>query len=601
MNMSKAGVLLSILLLSILVVNLALAEDQALVDKAYTCLEGKVNKCSGVNSVEDQAFSILALAYKSDIFSPCKTALMNNAKDNECWPKASCKIKETAEAVLALNYIGQDTSKPEAWLLKQNKTPTDLNWYLEIDARDATSCTVKYDNSTSVSHTITMAGDKKLSLSGSGSCLSLANANYWLQISSSCTGKTFKVSCDKDFFTALLYKKSNSDIWYVSSKTQAASASGITENKVSSFCFAQSGNCDYEGSLWAALSLQSKNNIDSFLPYLIAFAPDNLKYNPYSFLNRIALSDEYTNNLRNNQNPAGFWDLTSGFGRNYDTAISIIGMSTLSDSPEIVKSKDWLQSVQGSDGCWNTIKDTALILYAAWPKTPASGTGGVDIDYCEDYSKFCLSHTECADAVGEVLDNYQCRDGVSVCCSNDLPEKSCSEKQGIVCQSDEECSGSLASAQDTSRCCIDGDCAVPVLSGCEQNNFNCRSSCSGDEEIKSGSGNDCSGSNVCCGIKTPKPSYWWLWLLIILIILVALAIIFRNRLRVFIFKFKNKGGKASSVQQTRPPFPPSASLARPGMMPRPMPRSMPQSPVRAKSRTDTELDETLKKLKEMSK
>lgn len=598
--MKKSAVLIFSLIL-LFSISFVLAEDQAKVDKAYSCLEGKVNKCSGLSSVEDQAFSILALSYKSDIQSSCRTALMANSKDNECWPKSGCKIKETAEAVLALNYIGQDTSKPEAWLLKQNKTPSDLIWYLEVDARDATTCAVKYDNSSSVSNTIVMASDKKLSLTGTGTCLNLAQGNYWLQITQSCIGKNFKVSCDKDFFTALLYKKSNSDVWYVSSKTQTASASGTTENQISSFCFAQSGNCDYEGSLWAVLALQARSNVDSFLPYIIAFAPDNLKYNPYAFLNRIASSDEYTGNLRSSQNPAGFWDLSSGFGRNYDTAISIIGLSSVADSPELISSKDWLQSVQGTDGCWNTIKDTALILYAAWSKEPAAGANnGVSIDYCEDYSKFCLSHTECADASGEVLENYHCKDGVSVCCSKDLPEKTCEEKQGTICKSDEECSGSLVSATGTSRCCTDGTCEVPVIPGCENNNFNCRNLCLSNEEIKSGSGNDCPGSNVCCGIKATPKSYWWLWILIILIILVVLAIVFRNRIRMWVFSLRNRGGKPSPVQQTRPPFPPSA-MSRPMMSPRPMPRATTPAKPTTKSRTDQELDETLKRLKEMSK
>ncbi|MFH1711398.1 MAG: hypothetical protein ABH840_03740 [Nanoarchaeota archaeon] len=598
------------ILFLLIAIPLVFAEDEALVEKAYTCLEGKVSgKCASL-TLDEQLFSLLALAYNSGIQSSCRSAIMANSKDNECWPKASCKLEETALAVIALNYIGADASKPEAWLLKQNKTSSDLNWYLEIDAREATRCTIKYDTSNSTASTIVMAGDKKLSLSGSGSCFSLANGNYWLQISNSCLGKTFRVSCDKDFFTALLYKKQSSDVWYVSSNTQSASASGTAETKVVSLCFKQGSDCNYEGSLWAALSLQRNNEINSYLPYLIANAQDNAKYNPYSFLQKISPSDEFLANIRNLQNPAGFWDLNSGYGKYHDTSLSIIGLREISDDLQVLTSKDWLQSMQANDGCWQTIKDTAFILYSAWPKEPVSGGVGITDDYCEDYGKFCASNTECNEAGGEILGNYECRsDSLKICCSKQPNELTCADKGGIKCSSSEDCSGdgSLVSSSDSSRCCIGGTCEERVELGCESGtSFQCKSTCASDEEIKTGSEFDCQGDYLCCGLKTPQGrSYWWIWLLIILIVLVVLAIIFRNRLKMYFFKFKNRG-KSSKVQQTRPPFPPQGMMRpgmRPGMSPgmssRPMPR--PGVPSQKGSKTDRELDETLKKLKEMSK
>ena len=596
--MRKAGaILISVLL--VLLLPLAIAEDSAKVDKAYTCLEGKVKgKCSSLASVEEQSFALFALAYDSALAGECKSALISNMKNQECWPKSACKVKDTAQAVLALNYIGADTTKPEKWLLSQNKTPSDLIWFLEIDAKDATSCTVKYETN-STQNIISMAADKKLSLSGNGNCLSLTNGNYWLQIAPSCLGRKFRVSCDKDFYTALLYKKSNSDVWHISSNTQAASAGGTTETTVNSLCFKQGGECDYEASLWATLALQQDYSIESFLPYLIALAPDNLKYNPYSFLNILSPSDEFLSNIRNAQNPAGYWDL--GSGRYYDTALSLLGMKEISEDSQVLASKDWLQSVQGTDGCWPTVKDTSIILYSAWPKEPSSGIVDIsEIDYCEDFGKFCTSQTECSEAEGEILSNYRCKNGLSACCSKQALSKTCSEKSGVNCASDEECSGSLASASDTSRCCIGGVCEKVETPGCERNNYACRANCASDEEVKSGSGNDCTGNDFCCGLKESSPSYWWIWLLIILIILVILAILFRHQLRLWIFRIRDGlgKGKGAPVMQTRPPFPPPF---RPGM-PRPMmPRQAPiQQQRAAKSKTDEELEQTLRKLKEMS-
>lgn len=590
---------LSLILLGILT-SFVLADDN--VDKAYTCLEGKVkDKCSQL-TLEEQEFSLLALAYDSGIQGQCKNAMMSNSKNNECWPKSSCTLRETALATLALNYIGADASKPEKWLISQNKTPDELTWYLEIDTKEISTCKISYDNSSSTANTITIAGDKKLSISGSGNCLFLSSPNYWLQISQSCLTKNFKVSCDKDFITALLYKKTGSDVWHVSSQTKSSSASGTTENQVNSLCFKQGNSCNYEGSLWTALALQKNHDISSFLPYLIALASDNKKYNPYSFLYILTGSDEYLANIRSAaKDSSGLWTLSSPYGKYYDTAASLLALQQLNDD-QAEAAKTYLLEHEAADGCWQstrTTADTAFLLYAAWPKSPISIAS--EISYCEDYSKFCSSRTECSDVNGEVLDNYACKENaLKICCSKQVIQKTCAEKNGVKCLSDENCDGDLVSSSDTSSCC-QGECKAQETSACEDNGFTCRSgsNCLETEDIKSF---DCAGTKICCGAKSGS-SYWWLWLLIILIILVVLAIIFKNRLSLWFFQIKNRF-KSGKVTQTRPPFsPPPSSQARP--MQRFMPSQSMQrvsQPIRKPvSRTDKELDETLKKLREMSK
>lgn len=597
----KVGVLFLILIL----ISVSVLAQQE-VDKAYSCLEGKVKgKCSSFNS-EEEAFSLLALAYKSDIQSECKNALISNSKNNgECWPKSACTLRETSLAVLALNNIKANADKPENWLLSQNKTPDELTWYLEIDAKEATKCKIDYDNK---NYTINMNSDKKLSGSA-GTCLTLAQSNYWLQISQSCINKNFKVSCDKEFITALLYKKTGSDIWHVSSQTQAASANGVAENQVNAYCFKQNNVCNYEGSLWATLALQENHEITSFLPYLIALAPDNEKFSPYAFLYILTGSDEYLSNIRTAQSPnTGYWDLTSSYGKFYDTALSLLSLQELTDD-YADKAKEKLLTSQDSTGCWqNSVRDTAFILYAAWPKPYTPVDGGED--NCEDFNYTCTSRTQCSDATGDVLDNFFCSGG-RICCSKAPVEETCDEKGGTICTGQEECvGGSLVSAEGTSRCCIDGECEVPITPKCEEQTLNCRDTCQPGEEIKTSFNNvnvaDCPDDKVCCGIIKEKPSYWWLWLLIILIIIVVLGIIFKDKLRVLLFKFKT-GFKKGPVKETRPPFPPSAPSG--AGMPRPVFRRpiFPQSKqvarpfAKPKSKVDEELEETLKKLKEMSK
>lgn len=601
-----------LLLLLFLIAPLVFAEDQAKVDNAYSCLEGMVkDKCSTL-PLEDREFALLALAYNSGIQSECKDSILAdanslNSNTQQCWPKSGCKIKTTSLAIISLNRIGVNTDKAKDWLLNQTKVPGDVTWYLEIDSKDASSCTVKYDNSSSTSNTVLVQADKKVTLSGSGNCFSSANNGYWLQVSQSCIGRTFRVSCDKDFSTNTLYKKSGSDIWHVPDTTQTSSAGGTTENEVSSLCFKEGSDCVYEGSLWAALALQGLGiSVSDYLPYLISDAPDNLKYNPYSFLNKVASSDEFASDVRDSQFASGFWDYSSGYSKIYDTALSILGLKDTSED-SVSTARDWLQSVQGADGCWPNVRDTSFVLYSAWPKAVIPSGGGAEITYCEQAGKYCMSMQECSDAGGQLLSDYACQNGVSSCCSSPKQEETCQQKDGEVCQSDEVCNnGDLVDAQNTSRCCINGGtCKVPETPGCEKNNYQCKSSCSSTEEEKTGSGNDCTSGLICCGEKAPTKSYWWVWLLIILFILLVLGIIFRNRIRVFLFNLRNRRGKSGPVQQTRPPFPPSA-MPR-GTYPRMIPRPMPQSQSRQipaqkpKSKTDTELEETLKKLKEMSK
>ena len=600
--MKKGVLLLSALVVSLIILaNISFAQDENIA-KAYSCLSGKVkDKCSQL-TLEEQVFSLLALSYDSTIQGQCKSALMGNSKDQECWPKSACTLRETALATIALNYIGSGASKPEEWLISKNVTPSELTWYLEIDAQEASTCTIKYDTSNSTATTVYIGADKKLSTSGSASCLSVSTPNYWLQISQSCLDKNFRVSCDKDFITTLLYKKTGSDIWHVSSQTKSSSSGGTTENQVNSKCFKLSGSCDYEGSLWTALALQKNHDVTSYLPYLIALSSDNEKLNPYAFLYILTGSDEYLSSIRSSSKDSnGLWTLSSSYGKYYDTALSLLALQQLNDD-QAEAAKTFLLEHEATDGCWQstrTTADTAFLLYAGWPKIPVSVSP--EIDYCEDFEKYCISQVECSDTGGEVLGNYACRENaLKICCSKQAIQKTCADKNGVVCETDENCDGDLVSSTDSSNCC-QGECKKQVVSTCETNGFSCKSACSTSEETKSG---DCPGTDFCCGIKTTTTSYWWIWLLVILIIFLVLAIIFRNRLRLWLFQARNKFRKGP-VTQTRPGFPPAPTAGSAQFRPmaqRPVyarPQARPSS--RPSSKTDKELEETLKKLREMSK
>ena len=96
-------IVLSILFLSLPLISAA--SNQSKIDDAYKCLKDQIgDSCSKLTS-EEQIYAILALGNYKD----CKSKVLENSRDQECWPKANCKLKDTALALLALNQANANT------------------------------------------------------------------------------------------------------------------------------------------------------------------------------------------------------------------------------------------------------------------------------------------------------------------------------------------------------------------------------------------------------------------------------------------------------------------------------------------------------------
>jgi len=241
--MKKEGII--IILVFIVLCSFLVAAQEDKVDKAYDCLEDKVQgNCDSLSSVEEKAFVAMAIG-------DCVSELLDQGREEECWPSSSCRVRDTALSILALRRNSKNTDAAQDWLIEQTTTPKDLIWFLEIDTSGESQCTISYNER---SYDITLKEDKKISGSA-GTCLSIDQSGYWFRIDSSCYDKNFTISCDKGFITTLLYKKSTGATVYVSSETNSASSEGRTEEKVNALCFSSGTSCDYEGSLWAVLAL----------------------------------------------------------------------------------------------------------------------------------------------------------------------------------------------------------------------------------------------------------------------------------------------------------------------------------------------------------
>ncbi len=555
------------------------------VDKAYECLSDLIDEktCDSL-STEEKIFSLLAL-------DECETEVAEDSSEGECWPAGNCKLKTTAQAVLALDNTNQNTDAAQDWLLSQNRTPPELVWYLQIESSEATTCSINYREQ--IYDSINIGEDKKIS-SGAGPCLSLSENEFWLQISPTCYNEEIKISCNQDFRTNLLFQRQGSDTIHVLGG-ESSSAGGETTEKVESFCFAENNICNYEGSLWAALVLDSLGkDVSAYLPYLITLAEDenNQKFLPSAFLYPITANEEYRASLLSEQINNQWWSASGE--KYYDTAVALFPLQ--GETPtEKTNSKEWLLDTQDESGCWdsNNLRNTAFILASVWPKDFGGGGGGVSPQGCEALGYYCVSSASvCSGEGGEVLEGFSCP-GFSVCCSKEYEALTCSELEGYVCVSPQICpSGNIISGvsglQSGEVCCA----------------LACQSAPSEEPEQEPEEETPTEG----------RKRYVWIWVLLILIILVVLGIIYRDKLKKFLNKlksrFKRKGpGPRPGPRRPYPPSPPHYPRRRhPGLVPKRTERRVmpPQHRVsrpkpRSSKATSKELDEVLKKLKEMGK
>ncbi len=619
--MKEKRVLVLLIVLGILFSALLInAQDEKEITKSYDCLKKKLNNvdnnCGGTANTAENSFSLLAIAYDSELQGECKNALISKKK-TDCWPETGsssiCTVKATAIASIALKKAtNADIADSIKWLKSKRKLATELIWFLEIDAINATQCSVN-------GQLFNIADNKKI-FGTDPLGLSKSYNNYWFQIND--LTKNYTISCNNSFITTLIYKKPNSGIYYVSSETHSAAASDSTNEFINGYCFSTSGSCEYEGTLWAAMAMiEAGEDVTPYIPYLTAMADDsvNAKYLPYAFLFMIdGQAIDYLSGFLSLQKLNKYWEVSGN--KFYDTAIALLALQT-GTYQEATNAKNYLMTQRvttgDNDGCWPS--DTAIILYSAWPKTPSTGGSGTgpSVNYCEDFNYTCTSSSECD--VSDKLNNFECRSLSQKCCRVRPVQQTCEQKNGLVCKNDEECTGSTIPSSDESSCCVSGSCQkISTTNDCEDNEGTCTSECGADEQENTAYTNACGVNEYCCfkKIKT-SPNWWLIILLIILIILVILAIIFRNQLKIWWFRtktgFKSKKGPEPTTRPSSLPLGQRPTLMPRQIIPRPMPgRPMPgrpmirpvpgrPAPTQGRVQKDKEFEDTMKKLKDMSK
>lgn len=615
MNLKKGAVLFgTLVVLSLILFSFVRAEtnssldnnDENSIELAYSCINTQIEDRNSL-SLDEAIFSAYALGSKEKI----EDSLEDNKKSGEyCWPKSSCTIKQTAQVMLAYDRMGKNFEEIKKWIYKKNASVSELDWYLQVDVQSnsESSCKVKYDGS---EKSFKIKSDQKIEGSA-GSCFSISSSGYWLKIRENCLDKEFEISCDQDFITNLLYQKGSSGTLFVSSETHSASSLGSTTEKVDAQCFKQGNNCDYEGTLWASFALSKDGEeTDKYLPYLLALSEDNQKYFPSAFLYVLTSNNEYFDGIIQSQKQNKYWENVGSVGnRFYDTSLAMLALAGTSAS-ELDNAKTYLESIQTKAGCWdnNNIKSTAFVLYSGWPRGVSQSEGSGSSSYsCLAANKFCEKRLECLGAGGSVLNEFDCDSFGDVCCSVGVQEQSCSEIGGVICASNQVCSGSSSPSLE-GTCCLSACQIKTEQNSCELiENGQCRSECFDDEE--EGSFSCSGGGEICCVIKdNPEPKgNIWIWILILGILILILILLYLYRRKIQVWWYKRKGNVKSRPVNTGRDMPPRYSspprFGFPGIPRQPQMNQNTQRknslPVK-KPTEDKEMEETMRKLKEMSK
>ena len=342
--------------------------------EAFACVDNNVQN-AGTISLGEAVFGALADVKNEKINSTIEARRVGN----NCYAETgtTCKIKDTAQVVLAKLWMDKNVDAEIDWLKNQTGAIQGLTWYLQITIENNLpgECIVKYQGQ---NHEINVKEDLKLEGS-SGSCLEIANSDYWLMIKDSCIDETFEISCGNgnftEFFTNLLYKKTGEDTTFISSTTNRKSANAWATEEITALCFKEGGDCNYEASLWATFALyKAGEETGNYAPYLRALSTGvNERFFPSAFSFRIIedtkLTDEQYNNILSEQRPGGLFRVgNTPYNEFYDTALAMmaLGRGQGADATELRESAvPGLFNEQDNNGCFGSPRDTAFILHAS--------------------------------------------------------------------------------------------------------------------------------------------------------------------------------------------------------------------------------------------
>ena len=279
---------------------------------------------------------------------------LENQKDPaDCWPKGSCKPKETALVALALSKSGKNIDKSLDWLKSHQDITLTGEWLLQIKTDSNGQCDVTY--------TTTQAATKKINVDKGfitsdkcttpstffnlGSCL---EQNLLLTKAA----LEFDLKCTFSGEISSVYR--DAGIYFLNDDVITGNQAKIKINN---------GNFgSYEDTLITNWILEELNpDVNSLIYLRKNFRENDVKSNAFLYI--ITQKQNYINELSNLQKT------DKSFGNVFDTAIAALALDDSQHQAQIDQLREWLDLQQDNkDFSWNkNILDTSVVLYSAYP------------------------------------------------------------------------------------------------------------------------------------------------------------------------------------------------------------------------------------------
>ncbi len=573
-----------LLLFVVLVINIIYAQQAEHITKGAKWL---ANNSDWNSDIENVVFSSIALdlAGEESKAQTGITRLIDRKDSLNCWPKGACKVKDTALGLLAVAHFKKETNGIVKWL-NEAEIPglRGGKWWIQIAASGDGQCKTIYD------------GKEKRFTIKSGKIVECSNQD-WLDVNciepnfaSKSVRREVTVDCSglaSNAIISLIYQMENK--FFIVQEEHSSVAKLFIKNS----CFGAtkgSTTCDYYSSLYAGWAL---SNLDKDVNSLVYLQSDLRANDPLAnaLLYLITKKSAYEDALKNQQSSAGNW------GNVYTTAF---GNLALRGTSEADNATAWLKFQQQLDGSWNrNMRDTSVVIYSflATKEEAVTQTGCSVSGYrcCDDCSNDAIHY--------EALD-YSCSTGQVCCdkCTSSVAIQTCSEINGQICSYDEECTGLLEEAADSSFCCVDGECKVKE----ETTTTLMEEVCDNDGECDEFEGEDIISCPSDCEPKKKSSAIWWILLIVLIIVLLAVLWFVKKKKGGFsgIRLFK-RGEKPKYEVRQRPAYPVQPGVQRPmqRQMPPQMQRPIQQMPPRElpKSKLDEELEKSLEEAKKLLK
>lgn len=276
-----------------------------------------------------------------------------------CFPSGSCRIKDTAVAIIALTNLNREVEKGVKFLKDaQSSGLGSSQLLLQVATSGKGNCTATFE--------ISGQTQKKSFLIEEGRFTSCGNVNF-LDLNSNCIkgglatnfpGISLEIDCTSVTSSTIIgtiFKKGN-EIFLGESFN-----SKIAKIKIESGCYGVSSkaSCNLDSSLFAAWGLKEADADFNIIPFLKQNFDKNSPLH-LALLYLITDEDRFLDDLKKKQNVNGGFDNSVS-----TTAFAALALEQGGASSEVQKTKEFLKGKQSSDGSWNgNTLDTTLALLA---------------------------------------------------------------------------------------------------------------------------------------------------------------------------------------------------------------------------------------------